>query len=163
MEKQFVDMINKHRGIIFKVCNLYCDDAEDKKDLFQEIVLQIWRSFRSFRNNSQPSTWMYRIALNTAISNFRKESRKPERFAISDRELQIPDIDDWAEKNEKRSLLKQAINQLSQIEKAIVMLYLEEKSYDEIAEIIGITRSNVGAKLNRIKSKLEIIIKDKML
>ena len=159
MEKQFVDMVNKHRGILYKVCNLYCNDTEDKKDLFQEIVLQLWRSFRNFRHDSQPSTWMYRVALNTAISNFRKESRKPERFAISDKELQIPDMNEWADQSENLRSLKQAIDQLTQIEKAIILLYLEEKSYEEISDIIGITRTNVGVKLNRIKSKLELIIK----
>ena len=152
-------MVNKHRGILYKVCNLYCNDTEDKKDLFQEIVLQLWRSFRNFRHDSQPSTWMYRVALNTAISNFRKESRKPERFAISDKELQIPDMNDWADQSENLRSLKQAIDQLTQIEKAIILLYLEEKSYEEISDIIGITRTNVGVKLNRIKSKLELIIK----
>ena len=159
MEKQFVDMVNKHRGILYKVCNLYCNDTEDKKDLFQEIVLQLWRSFRNFRHDSQPSTWMYRVALNTAISNFRKESRKPERFAISDKELQIPDMNEWADQSENLRSLKQAIDQLTQIEKAIILLYLEEKSYEEISDIIGITRTNVGVKLNIIKSKLELIIK----
>ena len=152
-------MVNKHRGILYKVCNLYCNDTEDKKDLFQEIVLQLWRSFRNFRHDSQPSTWMYRVALNTAISNFRKESRKPERFAISDKELQIPDMNEWADQSENLRSLKQAIDQLTQIEKAIILLYLEEKSYEEISDIIGITRTNVGVKLNRIKSKLELIIK----
>lgn len=159
MEQQFIDMINAHRGLLYKVCNLYCDDAEDRKDLFQETVLQLWRSFKNFRNDAKPSTWMYRIALNTAISNFRKESRKPERLTISAEELQIPDMEDTSGQNEKLTMLKQAIDSLSNIEKAIIMLYLEEKSYEEIADIVGITKTNVGAKLNRIKSKLETFIK----
>ena len=159
MEKDFVDMINIHRGIIYKVCNLYCNDEEDKKDLFQEIVLQLWKAFPSFRNESLNTSWMYRVALNTAISNFRKESKKPDRKSISDADFQIPDVSFYAEENEQLNLLKQAIEKLSAIEKAIIMLYLEDKSYDEIAEIVGISNSNVGVRLNRIKTKLEKIIK----
>lgn len=152
-------MINEHRGIIYKVCNLYCLEKEYKKDLFQEIVLQLWKSFPSFRNESQPSTWMYRVALNTAITIFRKESRAPERRSISDAEFEIPDMDSFGDQQEHLGLLKQAIGTLTQIEKAIILLYLEEKSYEEISEIIGITRTNVGVKINRIKIKLEKIIK----
>ncbi|SHF65414.1 RNA polymerase sigma factor [Pedobacter caeni] len=159
MEKAFIKMINEHRGIIYKVCNLYCLEKEYKKDLFQEIVLQLWKSFPSFRNESQRSTWMYRVALNTAITIFRKESRAPERRSISDAEFEIPDMDTFTDQQEQMGLLKQAINTLTQIEKAIILLYLEEKSYEEISEIIGISKTNVGVKINRIKIKLEKTIK----
>jgi RNA polymerase sigma factor (sigma-70 family) len=159
MEKEFVEMINIHRRIIYKVCNLYCHDEEDKKDLFQEIVLQLWKAFPSFRNEALNTSWMYRVALNTAISNFRKESKKPDRKAITDNEFQIPDLNFYADENENLQSLRQAIEQLSEIEKAIIMLYLDEKNYEEIAEIIGISLSNVGVRLNRIKTKLEKIIK----
>lgn len=152
-------MINANRGIIYKVCNLYCLEKEYKQDLFQEIVLQLWKAFPSFRNESLRTTWMYRVALNTAISNFRKEIRKPGRQSISRSEFQIPDISQFEDEHDNLSLLKQAIQQLSKIEKAIIMLYLEEKSYEEISEIMGITKSNIGVKLNRIKTKLEAIIK----
>ena len=158
MEKVFISLIKTHRGIIYKVCNLYLKDAEDKKDLFQEIVLQLWRSFPGFKNESQSSTWMYRVALNTAISNFRKESKKPGRRSILDEDFQIPDFSD-DHQTEHLGILNQAIKQLNEIEKAIIMLYLDEKNYEEIAEITGITKNNVGVKLNRIKIKLEKIIK----
>jgi RNA polymerase sigma factor (sigma-70 family) len=161
MEKDFVEMINVHRGIIYKVCNLYCHNEEDKKDLFQEIVLQLWKAFPSFRKESLNTSWMYRVALNTAISNFRKETKKPDRKVLTDAEFQIPDLNFYADENEKLQSLKQAIEQLSEIEKAIIMLYLEEKNYEEIAEIIGISLSNVGVRLNRIKTKLEKIIESK--
>src|SRR5688572_10760341 len=92
MEKDFIQLINTNRGLIYKVCNLYCHDEDDKKDLFQEIVLQLWTSYPNFRSESKNTTWLYRVALNTAISNFRKESRKPERSGISTNELQIPDM-----------------------------------------------------------------------
>lgn len=159
MEKAFVKMINEHRGIIYKVCNLYCLEREYKKDLFQEIVLQLWKSFPSFRNESQRSTWMYRVALNTAITIFRKESRAPERRSISDAEFEIPDMDTFEDQHEQMGLLKQAIDTLTPIEKAIILLYLEEKSYEEISEIIGISKTNTGVKINRIKIKLEKTIK----
>ncbi|HEX5025437.1 MAG TPA: sigma-70 family RNA polymerase sigma factor, partial [Agriterribacter sp.] len=157
MEKKFTDIINGHRGILFKVCNLYCHEDEDRKDLFQEVVIQLWKAFPHFRNDSLVSTWMYRVALNTAISYFRKESKKPERQSISSLEFEIPEISATTD-DERSDLLKQAIGQLTRIEKAVIMLYLEEKSYDEISAIIGITKANTGVMLNRIKTKLEKII-----
>lgn len=161
MEDQFIHMINNHRGILYKVCNLYARNKDDKEDLFQEIILQLWKSFPNFRNESLLSTWMYRVALNTAISSFRKESKKPERQSISKAEFQIPDMDSIPIENENLIMLNAAIQQLTRIEKALIMLYLEEKSYQEISQILGISNSNVGVKLNRIKTKLEKIINPK--
>ena len=152
-------MVNKHRGIIYKVCHLYGKDADYREDLFQEIIFQLWRSFPTFKNESLPSTWMYRVALNTAISQFRKEARRPESQTLSKVEFQIPDISLLADESENSLLLNRAIQQLTRIEKALIMLYLEERSYREISEIMGITESNVGVKLNRIKAKLEKLIK----
>lgn len=152
-------MINRHRGIIYKVCNLYGLDQEDKNDMFQEIVLQLWKAFPSFRQESKQSTWMYRIALNNAITNFRKTSKRPDRRGISADEFQIPDLGAYPEEDEQMSMLKRAINCLTEVEKAIILLYLEEKSYEEISQIIGISKSNVGVKISRIKIKLEKIIK----
>ena len=163
MEKDFVEMLNTHRGIIYKVCNLYCHDEEEKKDLFQEIVLQLWKAYPSFRSESLNTSWMYRVGLNTAISNLRKEVKKPDRKSITAEEFQIPDMSFDTEQEEKLGMLKLAIEKLSEIEKAIIMLYLEEKTYDEIADIIGISNSNVGVRLNRIKQKLEKIIKSNKL
>ena len=160
MEKEFLDMINTHRGIIYKVCHLYGKEKDYREDLFQEIVLQLWRSFPGFKNQSLLSTWMYRVALNTAISQFRKDIKIPQRKSLSGAEFQIPDID-LQDEHENLAQLNQAILLLTRIEKALVMLYLEEKSYQEIADIMGISVSNVGVKLNRIKTKLEKIIKDK--
>jgi RNA polymerase sigma factor (sigma-70 family) len=159
MEHLFVEMINRHRGIIYKICNLYGLDQEDKNDLFQEVVLQLWKAFPSFRHESKQSTWMYRIALNTAITNFRKARKRPERRGISAAEFQIPDLGAYPEEDEQMSMLKRAIDCLTEIEKAIILLYLEEKSYEEISEIIGISKSNAGVRVNRIKIKLERIVK----
>ena len=157
MEKEFIRLINNNRGLIFKVCNLYCHDYESRRDLFQEVVLQLWRSYPGFRKESLGSTWIYRVALNTAISDFRKDSKKPKKTSLTLKEFEIPDISAWDE-TEKTSTLHLAIGKLSEIEKAIIMLYLDEKSYDEISEIIGISNSNVGTRLNRIKNKLTKLI-----
>ncbi|MCW3110513.1 MAG: polymerase subunit sigma-70 [Segetibacter sp.] len=159
MEKEFIELINNNRVLIFKVCNLYCNENESRRDLFQEVVLQLWKSFPGFRRESANSTWIYRVALNTAISNFRKESKKPERQPLSQVEFDIPDMSVTANEKENRSMLHLAIKKLTEIEKAVIMLYLDDKSYDEISEIIGISNSNVGVRLNRIKNKLSKLIK----
>ncbi len=153
MDETFIETLNNHRALIYKVCNLYCSDKEDRKDLFQEIVLQIWKSFKSFRHESSITTWMYRIALNTAITHFKMERKRPDH-SLSLYGIEIPDINDYDEKEELLKQLSVAIEQLDKIEKSIVLLYLEKKSYDEISEITGLSKSNVGVKLNRIKTKL---------
>jgi RNA polymerase sigma-70 factor (ECF subfamily) len=159
MEQEFIKMVNNNRTLIFKVCNLYCRDYESRRDLFQEVVLQLWKSFPAFRKESGNSTWVYRIALNTAISNFRKEAKKPEKQSLSTIELEIPDLSEINTETENRSLLNGAIAKLTEIEKAIILLFLDKKSYDEISEIIGISNSNVGVRLNRIKNKLSTLLK----
>lgn len=158
LEKEFIELINNNRALLFKVCNLYCADPESRKDLFQEIVLQLWKSYPGFRKQAAGSTWMYRVALNTAISNFRNESRKPENTSLTLSALEIPDMD-ATDDLENKSALHLSIKRLTEIEKAIVLLYLDEKSYAEISEIIGISNSNVGVRINRIKNKLSKILK----
>ena len=152
MRKEFVDILNNHRGLIYKVCHLYCDDPEDRKDLFQEIVLQVWKSLGSFREESTIGTWMYRIALNTAITHFRKERRLGGKVSLTG--IDIPDLNDSNEKEDQLKELFKAIENLDRIDKSIILLYLEEKNYEEISEITGLTRTNVGVRLNRIKIKL---------
>lgn len=156
MDSEFIDILNNHRGLIFKVCNLYCADREDRKDLFQEIVLQIWKSLRSFRNESALSTWMYRIALNTAITHLKKQKQSVSPLSVEG--IEIPDINDSDEKEESLKQLFAAIDQLNKIDKSIVLLYLEEKTYEEISEITGLSKTNVGVKLNRIKAKLSTVL-----
>jgi len=155
VENGFVVLINQHRRLIYKICHLYADNRDDREDLFQDIVLQLWRAFPSFKGDALISTWVYRVALNTAISWFRKEKRKPDLRGISGAELQLPDVEPAAE----TEILHLAIQHLTKVERAIVILYLEEKSYQEISDIFGISVSNVGVKINRIKTKLEKIVK----
>jgi RNA polymerase sigma factor (sigma-70 family) len=157
-EQAFVQLIAEHQGLIHKVCHMYTREENARSDLFQEIVLQLWRAYGSFRGQAKITTWMYRVALNTAISGLRKEKRRPQASDLDVQTLQIPQAPYDPDQEEKRRYLYQAIAQLSEVEKAIVMLYLEEHSYDEIAEVIGITRNHVGVKLNRIKTKLAKLI-----
>ncbi|HZI24328.1 MAG TPA: sigma-70 family RNA polymerase sigma factor [Chryseolinea sp.] len=153
-EKKFISLINEHQGLIHKVCIMYENDADVRNDLFQEIVLQLWKSFSSFRGESKISTWMYRIALNTAISGYRKQTRLVRTEDLRDMHLNISDAgsDDYDENFQK---LQWAIRQLSEIERAMIMMALEEIPYEEIAETIGITQNNVRVRMNRIREKLK--------
>jgi RNA polymerase sigma-70 factor, ECF subfamily len=137
---------------------MYASNKEDRRDLFQEILIQLWKAYPKFRNESKITTWMYRVALNTAISQFRKSSRKPAHLDIDENGFQIADNVYDYEYEEKLRILQSAITQLSKIEKAIVMLYLEDKPYTEIADTIGITENNLRVKLNRIKTKLKKMV-----
>lgn len=159
MEKEFVSLLNQHRGIIFKICKIYCQNKDDRQDLFQEILLQLWKAFPGFKQDAQVSTWMYRIGMNTAISNFRKEKTRQSSISFSNLPYPLPDLSETAEWIIETAPLYKAIDQLSQIEKAVILLYLDDKSYEDMAEILGISKSNVGVKLSRIKVKLEKIIK----
>src|SRR4030095_935251 len=159
VQDQFLQLVKEHSGMIHKVCRLYGHTETDRQDLCQEIIIQVWKSFPRFRGDSKFSTWLYRIALNTAISDLRKQKRQID-IVYSDvplRELQEAGVD-----NEKEDQLKQlyvAIGQLGEIEKAIVMLYLEDKSYEEMEDILGINQNNLRVKMNRIKEKLRKLTK----
>jgi len=155
LEKEFLQIIQKNQGIIHKVCNMYCDLEEDRNDLFQEIVAQLWKSFPSFRNESKFSTWMYRVALNTAITTFKKDKRRPDQDRLTYVNFQITEDRYDTETEENIRQMHRAVAQLTGIEKSIVLLYLENKKYEEIAEITGITQNYVRVKMNRIKKKLK--------
>ncbi len=155
MEKEFIQIVQKNQGIIHKVCNIYCDVQEDRNDLFQEIVAQLWKSFPTFQNRSKFSTWMYRVALNTAITSFKKAKRRPDQNRLTYDNFQIEDDSYDTETEENIKQLHQAVAQLSGVEKSIVLLYFENKKYEEIAEITGITQNYVRVKMNRIKKKLK--------
>lgn len=155
MEKEFIQIIQKNQGIIHKVCNIYCDDHEDRNDLFQEIVAQLWKSYPSFQNKSKFSTWMYRVALNTAITSFKKTKRRPDQSKLTYENFQIESEDYDTEMEENIKHLHRAVAKLTGVEKSIVLLYLENKKYEEIAEITGITQNYVRVKMNRIKKKLK--------
>ncbi|WP_276366418.1 RNA polymerase sigma factor [Chryseolinea sp. H1M3-3] len=153
-EQRFISLINEHQGLIHKVCIMYENDPDIRNDLFQEIVLQLWRSFSTFRGESKISTWMYRIALNTAISGIRKQHRLVKTEDLREPHFNISDYhnDDHEENFQK---LQWAIRQLSEIERAMIMMALEEIPYEEIADTIGITQNNVRVRMNRIREKLK--------
>ncbi len=137
---------------------MYADDADDRQDLFQEVVLQLWRAFPSFRGEAKITTWLYRVALNVAISDLRKKKSRPAPDRLNEQLLNFKDDTVQAFQDENVQLLYKAIEHLSQVEKALVMLYLEEKSYDEIAEIMGITANNARVKMHRLQEKLRKIM-----
>lgn len=155
MEKEFVKIITENQGIIHKVCSVYCDSEEDRRDLFQEILTQLWKSYPSFREESKFTTWMYRVALNTAITTFKKTKRQPDQSGLTIDNVQLAHEEYDPTTDEQMRLLNQAITHLSGIEKSIILLFLENKSYEEIAEITGITQNYVRVKMNRIKHKLK--------
>lgn len=145
-------MIDRHQAIIHQVCRLYEREAEDRRDLFQEIVLQLWRAYPAFRGEAKVSTWMYRIALNTAITRLRHTRRRPRLHETLP--LHLPDEPPDSDHDEARQWLYRAIDTLSPVDKALVLLYLEAYSYDDMAAILGLTPNHVGVKLNRIKKHL---------
>jgi RNA polymerase sigma-70 factor (ECF subfamily) len=155
LEKEFLQIIKKNQGIIHKVCNIYCDDLDDRNDLFQEIVAQLWKSFPSFREESKFTTWMYRVALNTAITTFKKTKRRPDQNRLTYENFQVKDENYDTETEDEIKSLHRAVAQLTGVEKSIVLLFLENKKYEEIAEITGITQNYVRVKMNRIKKKLK--------
>jgi RNA polymerase sigma factor (sigma-70 family) len=158
LEKEFLQIITENQGIIHKVCSIYCDSEEDRRDLFQEILVQLWKSFPSFRNESKFSTWMYRVALNTAITSFKKDKRQPDKSGIPYENLQLAvEVYDTSTEDQIR-MLNSAVAQLTGIEKSIILLFLEDKKYEEIAEITGITQNYVRVKMNRIKKKLKLLM-----
>ena len=154
-ETEFEQRIRQHEGVLHKICRLYAFTKADRQDLFQEMVLQLWRSYPKFSGASQFSTWMYRVALNTAITGLRK---KRIVTASLDRSVQEPGDDtEYADQEERFRQMYAAIEQLGEIEKAIVMLYMEDRSYQDMQDILGISEGNLRVKMTRIKDKLRQI------
>ena len=149
----FIGILKEHKRILYKVIYTYCHSSEDRKDLEQEIIIQLWKSLKYYKKDFKLSTWIYRIALNVAISHYRRDfKRKETNTPYNGTIFQIAEEDDFAEERKnKTELLYKFIDQLDEFNKAIIILYLEDKSYKEISEIIGLTETNVGTKINRIK------------
>jgi len=158
LEKEFLQIITENQGIIHKVCSIYCDLEEDRRDLFQEILVQLWKSYPTFRSESKFSTWMYRVALNTAITSFKKDKRQPDKSGVSYENLHLAEELYDSVIEDQIKMLNQAVSQLTGIEKSIILLFLEDKKYEEIAEITGITQNYVRVKMNRIKKKLKLLM-----
>ena len=160
LETEFLERINDHKGILFKVAKLYMDTKDDQEDLYQEMVCQLWKSYASFKGNSQFSTWMYRVSLNTAITYFKKDSKiskMTNSLGVVEHQLRSEELD-WEIERQVDYLYK-AIHELNDVEKALIFLYLEGFSHSEIGDNLGISEGNARVKLNRTKNKLQEIIK----
>jgi RNA polymerase sigma factor (sigma-70 family) len=154
IQANFTKLIEQNKGIIYKVSRSYGKNEDDRADLFQEIVLQLWRAFERYDDHYKLSTWMYRIALNVAISYYRKESGKVELMPLTEGMTEIADETVNSEIEANINLLQQFINELKELDKALMILYLESKSYKEMADILGISETNVATKVGRIKEQL---------
>jgi RNA polymerase sigma factor (sigma-70 family) len=159
-DNSFIQQVNDNLGIAHKISRAYFQDAEDRADAFQEMMYQLWRSYESFQGHAKFSTWMYRVCLNTAMT-YKRKSRKDAFDALSDRHDQLV-ASPASNQEEEMDFLFEAIATLSPVNKAVVLLYLEDLSYEEIAGITGLSKSNVSVKMFRIKKELEVLLKKMM-
>lgn len=151
---RFLSMLDEHKGIIYKVANSYCRDAEDRRDLIQDIIIQLWESFDKYDDAFKRSTWIYRIALNVSISFYRKGKRRKEMSSPFSEDVLYVQEEDKFEKDDRAFLLRKFISELKDIDRALMILYLEEKSHSEISKILGLTETNVATKIGRIRERL---------
>jgi len=159
-QEEFVRQVQANQGILRKICRLYGQTQPDREDLFQEIVVQLWKALPRFQGQSKFSTWLYRVALNTAISDFSKRRRRLPASETEIATLEIKSELSEINKEEQLSTMYVAISRLPEIDKAMVMLYLENKSYDEMEDIVGISASTLRVRMNRIKEKLRQLTKN---
>lgn len=157
-QREFLKLIEQHKGILNKVSKMYMQDHDDQNDLMQEIILQLWHSYDRFKGNSQFSTWMYRVALNTALTYFKKEKRKSNQFTFLDN-VDQPIENESEDKEVQLKLFYRAVHELNKVEKALIFLFLEGQGHKDIALNLGITEGNARVKLNRTKEKIQTIIK----
>ncbi len=156
MSKQitFIDIIKKHRGILYKVITMYCTNDDDKKDLEQEILIQIWKSLSSYNDSYAITTWLYRISMNVAISHYRKTFKKKSNTVRLDTSLlEFTPAPETSEGSYEQERLRKLLAGLNEFDKALMFLYLEDKDYEVIADILGITKTNVATKISRIKNR----------
>jgi RNA polymerase sigma factor (sigma-70 family) len=154
LKAEFLKVVTASQNIIHKVCRIYRDNQEDREDLFQDILVELWRSYPSFRGDSLPSTWVYRIALSTAIAKYRKKKNLVRYRSLSQTEFDIPDAVTEDRYEEQKKMFYEALEKCDNVEKALVLLYLDDHSYKEMSVILGISESNIGVKLNRVKNVL---------
>jgi len=153
---QFISVIKENQNLIYKICYSYCSNSENRKDLQQEILLQLWNSFSKFDGRAKLSTWIYRIALNTAISYYRNDSKhRDKKINIDTSIISFSSFEYVPEQDENITLLYQFIENLNELDKALILLYLDDNKYKDIAEILGISETNVATKISRIKKILK--------
>lgn len=158
LEHKFVTDLEKNQNIVHKICRIYTNDQASHNDLFQEITIQLWKAYPKFRGDAKFSTWMYRVALNTAITLYRKKKRgiETQDYDSVHFRIHVEEFDDETEQQLK--LMYEAVQELNDIEKALVFLYLEDKNYKEISDTLGISEVNARVKMNRVKTKLKSIL-----
>ncbi|WP_405605953.1 RNA polymerase sigma factor [Polaribacter sp. Asnod1-A03] len=150
----FVDILKKHKGILYKVITIYCADENDKKDLEQEILIQIWKSLDKYDDTYAITTWLYRISMNVAISHYRKVFKTKSKIVRLDSTLlEYTKSDEKSDDSYQKEILQKLLSQLNEFDKALMFLYLEDKDNEVIADILGITKTNVSTKINRIKNR----------
>lgn len=155
LQQEFEQQIKAHELLIFKVCRIYARDHEDRQDLYQDILIQLWKAYPTFQGRSKFSTWLYRVAVYTAIAGIRKRQTVLKTIDAETAAERIADTEPDHLRNEQLEQLYAAIAQLNDIDKAIVMLYLDNCSYEEMEEILGINNGTLRVKMNRIKEKLK--------
>ncbi len=156
LKQRFSDAVFRHFGILHKICRIYKKNAADREDLLQEILYNAWRAYPRFEGRSKFSTWLYRVALNTALYQNRKDRLTVNIIPLEDKTLNTAGEED----DEALKILYRAIDDLNPLEKSIVILFLDDQPYTEIAEITGLSVNNVGVRLNRIKIKMKKLISD---
>ncbi len=157
MEKEkFIEIITTNQNLLFKICNSYCSNSDYRKDLEQEILLQLWNSFKKFDGRVKITTWIYKIALNTAISHYRKDCKRIDKPVDTDKYIiSLPDFEYDSQKDEKIAIVYKLIEKMTRLDKALILLFLDNYKHKEIAEILGISESNVATKISRIKKSLK--------
>ncbi|WP_345987617.1 RNA polymerase sigma factor [Chryseobacterium sp. Chry.R1] len=161
LELEFELRLKEYKLLIYKVCRMYSNDPNTIQEMYQDIIIQLWKSYPKFRGESKFSTWLYRIAINTVLMSLSKPKRSIQIIDIELQYVQVSYEEDTGLKEEQHQQLYVAIQQLNDVEKSVVMLYLEDKSYDEMEEILGISNATLRVKMNRIKDKLRTLTNNK--
>jgi RNA polymerase sigma factor (sigma-70 family) len=159
LDGAFLELMNEHRGAIYRVCRTYAAGADDREELTQEIVYQLWRAFPSYRRDAAPITWIYRIALNTAITALRRRTRRPALVSL-DAALDLPSPPPAPSGDLRAELLHRAMRRLGEVERALLMCHLDGLSYKQIGEVLGISETNVGARLSRTRRRLQELVRE---
>lgn len=150
-EEEFISMINTYNRVIYKICCVYATDSNNVNDLYQETVLNLWKGYENFKGQSKVSSWIYRVGINTCISFYRRNKKHMKAMPLTSEHDDIDDSNDYM--NQLKEMYR-LINQLNKIEKAIILLWLDEKPYDEIADVMGMNKNTIASKLKRIREKL---------
>jgi len=158
-ETAFLKLINQHKGIIYKASRMYADSAEDREDLQQEILIQLWKSYQNFKGNSEFSTWMYRVAINTAITFLKKEKQRVHYHSEAPLHFEVPHEDYNPAKDKQLEIFYKAVQELHVLEKAVIFYFMEGMSHKDIGSNLGLSEGNARVKLNRTKEKIQQIIK----